>query len=706
MPEYGFSVTCRLNDEATRDRILRDAQELFESVAEKVVFYFSGHGCATPYGAYLVTVDGTSVEPGIDLPLLARMANAYLRPGRIVAILLDCCHSGAMCFRAREGASASSPVLAKRDFAGALTGLPEGNVLLSACRPDELAEEDPALMHGIFTYHLLQGLYGNAANEEGQITVSSLYDYVARTMEKRMVEQSVVFRGDISGLTVLGTGFSSIEKKEYNAAIGEEIDRKAYQLIEGYQAEVGKSFSVREVWAQSGYKAACQRLEPIFKWFKRNDEQYPELKQDKTFQSYNDEVISWRARLSNLDSVMQTPWGEVTGCLGYGTFGTVWQIARRGDRQQVEAFKVYHGQDIRLRDKAHRFRRGYEAMKMLDHPHIVKVAEYTDCPIGFFMDYIEGSNFREFTGTLEIDGQLRVLLTIAETLSHAHNRSVVHRDLKPENIIMKFDGTDWHPFLTDFDLAWFSTASLLTREAVGGTFYSAPEQIYKPNSSAARDPKVDVYGFGQLCFYALTTSDPVPNVSDNVAALKRHLKTWPAGDAANAIIQLYRHSTESDPEARIGDFRIICDELHRAIILCTADPSELITEDRFVRETIFGLAGFVENVMQPNAFRSLSNRLGGDIEITSVQDDSVSLTLHLESLAQLMMDSVDHEMARRKLNIRVDEIVSKVKGAKRRSGRSSIYEVFVDIKDVPLNFDGVLVVRRLLSRAMEAIERP
>ena len=77
-----------------------------------------------------------------------------------------------------------------------------------------------------------------------------------------------------------------------------------------------------------------------------------------------------------------------------------------------------------------------------------------------------------------------------------------------------------------FDLAWFSTASVLTKEAIGSTFYCAPEQIYKPRSLSARDFRVDQYAFGQLLFFGLTGSDPLQNASDNANELRSRLQNW------------------------------------------------------------------------------------------------------------------------------------------------------------------------------------
>jgi serine/threonine protein kinase len=702
-PEYGFSVSVLLDQDVTRTNLLNGLRKLFDSDADVILFYFSGHGWASPYGAYLVTVDANPVEPGIDLPIISRFVNAYSKQGRFVIVILDCCHAGSMEFKDFD---CSRMALKPIEIVKAFPSLPEGNLLLAACKPDELAAEDTKIGHSIFTHYLLEGLLGDAANDAGEVTPGSLHDYVSRALATCAIGQSVQFRGDIAGAFVIGKGFKPIQRLEFNNAVAIEIERDAEKHINDYQKSTGQEFSDREFWAQSGYKSACQLLTPVLQWFSRKEEQCPELKLHKNFRRYYDEVLGWQTRLSHLDGVRETPWGEIDSRLGYGTFGTVWKVKKSDEPKQLQAWKVYHGQDIRLRDKVHRFRRGYEAMRMLDHPHIVKVGELTECPLGFFMDYIDGPNLRDFTGALELIDQVRVLLTIGETLCHAHSRSVVHRDVKPENIIMKFDDSTWHPYLTDFDLAWFSTASVLTKEAIGTTFYSAPEQIYKPSSLIARNPQVDVYSFGQLCFYAITSSDPLPNPPDNYYALKERLSQWPAGDAATEMLSLYQEATKHNPAERIKDCRTICDKLHRIIILLKSDPSSFIAVDRFVREIIFGLIGISEDSNSDLAcFKSLSTRAHVDIEIKDSTNASVSLSFHMQRQGSLTMEGVDHETARRRLNMRVDEVLRNSRNVKRRSGHSGSYSVYVDFYMIPLTFNGVDSVRRLLSRVIEAIER-
>lgn len=92
----------------------------------------------------------------------------------------------------------------------------------------------------------------------------------------------------------------------------------------------------------------------------------------------------------------------------------------------------------------------------------VKRHALEDCPLAFTMDFIEGANLRHWVGAADSPADmLSLMLTVADTLRHAHSRGVVHRDVKPENIIVAPDEASrgWVPFLTDFDLAWFSTAT-------------------------------------------------------------------------------------------------------------------------------------------------------------------------------------------------------------------------------------------------------
>ena len=65
--EYGFTVETLFDEQATRPRLLKALHELLNSDADNLVFYFSGHGAAPPYGPYLCTTDASPDDLGIDL---------------------------------------------------------------------------------------------------------------------------------------------------------------------------------------------------------------------------------------------------------------------------------------------------------------------------------------------------------------------------------------------------------------------------------------------------------------------------------------------------------------------------------------------------------------------------------------------------------------------------------------------------------------
>ena len=705
LPEYGFSVTTLFDEQATRPAVLEALHQLFAGDDDNLLFYFSGHGTAATHGAYLYTADAHPTDPGLDLAFLARLVQAHARPGRTTTIILDCCHAGAMTFVTTSGGPS---LLQPSNVKNSIPLLPEGNVLLAACRPNEFAYEDTGLGHGIFSFHLIEALLGSAANDSGQITASSLHDYLCRSLEGHALAQTMVFRGDIAGVFLLGKGFHPIQRPPYDPAEIDRVTQQAQDHLSHFQEETGHDYTQRQLWSQSGYKAACQRLRPIVSWFERRETEYPELKQHKPFQNLLDELLGWQSRLGDVENVVETPWGTVERRLGFGTFGTVWLLKEEQADGEVrhKAFKIYHGQDIRLHDKASRFRRGFDAMKMLDHPRVIKVGELSECPLGFSMEYIEGPNFREFTGTLDVPEQLRLLLTVAETLAHAHSRGVVHRDVKPENILLRENKGRWLAYLTDFDLAWFSTASVITREAIGSTFYCAPEQIYKPRSPSARDFRVDQFGFGQLLFFGLTGSDPLPNPSDNADALRSRLRNWPSGDVAEAALRVYERATAHRQADRFPTVREICDELHRIILLAETGPEEKISSGRMIRELVFGLVGISdESERGSGVFRSLSDRTLVDVEVRAEQVDQLSLRFRLERRERLTLEGLSNEAARRKLNMRVDTVLRGFDDVTRTSGHHGTYEVFISVSQIPKTMLGVESARKVLSRAIEAIER-
>jgi len=56
----------------------------------------------------------------------------------------------------------------------------EGRITITASKADEVSIEDARLKHGVFSYHLLQGLRGDADNNKDKVVgVMELYQYLS-----------------------------------------------------------------------------------------------------------------------------------------------------------------------------------------------------------------------------------------------------------------------------------------------------------------------------------------------------------------------------------------------------------------------------------------------------------------------------------------------------------------------------------------------
>jgi uncharacterized caspase-like protein len=119
-----------------------------------------------------------------------------------VVLLLDTCYSGAAGGRtfARQGTRA----LGLNDQFLERLARSKGRVIVTASGPSEVALESAELGHGVFTYHLLQGLEGKAdLNRDGVVTVSELYEYVEAQVERAARaaggRQRPVMKGEVEG---------------------------------------------------------------------------------------------------------------------------------------------------------------------------------------------------------------------------------------------------------------------------------------------------------------------------------------------------------------------------------------------------------------------------------------------------------------------------------------------------------------------------
>ncbi|MET9732854.1 serine/threonine-protein kinase [Streptomyces sp. NPDC006458] len=225
--------------------------------------------------------------------------------------------------------------------------------------------------------------------------------------------------------------------------------------------------------------------------------------------------------------------------LGRGATGTVWRARQRetagseaavpGQPGETVAIKVLKEELASDADIVMRFLRERSVLLRLTHPNIVRVRDLVveGELLALVMDLVDGPDLHRFlreNGPLTPVAASLLTAQIADALAASHADGVVHRDLKPANVLLRQNGGEMHPMLTDFGIARLADSPGLTRthEFVGTPAYVAPEGAEgRPQTSA-----VDIYGAGIL-LYELVTGRPPFSGSSALEVLHQHLSAEP-----------------------------------------------------------------------------------------------------------------------------------------------------------------------------------
>ncbi len=147
---------------------------------DTVIFYFSGHGILQPntQQAFLCLADTQKSHletTGLALQeLLQALSNCAAHQQ---LVWLDACHSGGMTLRG-TGESLPNPTPQLVQVLQQRAATAKGFYALLSCDTNQQSWEFPELGHGVFTYYLMRGLRGDAADGNSIISADSLYRYV------------------------------------------------------------------------------------------------------------------------------------------------------------------------------------------------------------------------------------------------------------------------------------------------------------------------------------------------------------------------------------------------------------------------------------------------------------------------------------------------------------------------------------------------
>ena len=102
-------------------------------------------------------------------------------------------------------------------------------------------------------------------------------------------------------------------------------------------------------------------------------------------------------------------------------------------------------------------------------------------------------------------------IELIKLLAEIHKRDIIHGDLKEANILVKPKGSDYLPYLIDFDLSYIKNDIPTPEELGGSEYYRSPEYfLYKTGSVSSKviTPATDIFTFAIVYHRWWTGKDP------------------------------------------------------------------------------------------------------------------------------------------------------------------------------------------------------
>lgn len=236
--------------------------------------------------------------------------------------------------------------------------------------------------------------------------------------------------------------------------------------------------------------------------------------------------------------------------LGEGTTGKV-RLAKHIETGDLVAIKTIKKSDFVQRPVLRqKIEREIVLMKLIDHPHILKLIDVLDSSrnIHLVLEYAENGELFDYivrAQMLREDDALDIFRQLIYGLEYLHSLAICHRDLKPENILLDGNG---QIRIADFGFArWMRTR--IADTFCGSPHYAAPEVIrgFPYDGCTA-----DIWSAGVILYALVAGYLPFddPSVRNVLAKVKRGRYIIP--DEVNPLLRdLIAKMLTVDPAARI-----------------------------------------------------------------------------------------------------------------------------------------------------------
>lgn len=268
---------------------------------------------------------------------------------------------------------------------------------------------------------------------------------------------------------------------------------------------------------------------------------------------------------------------QIVKTLGEGSFGKVKLAYHLATNTRV-ALKIINRRTLLKSDMQGRIEREIAYLRLLRHPHIIKLYEVIKSKdeIIMVLEYAGKELFDYIVqvGRMPENEARGFFQQIISAVSYCHRHKIVHRDLKPENLLLD---ENLNVKIADFGLSNIMTDGNFLKTSCGSPNYAAPEVI---SGRLYAGPEVDIWSCGVILYVLLCGRLPFDEESIPELFQKISAGTYTIPDyLSSGARSLMQKMLVVNPLERITDDEIIADPWFRVNL-----PRYLFPESKSVRQ--------------------------------------------------------------------------------------------------------------------------
>uniref|UniRef100_A0A667GYS1 non-specific serine/threonine protein kinase n=1 Tax=Lynx canadensis TaxID=61383 RepID=A0A667GYS1_LYNCA len=188
---------------------------------------------------------------------------------------------------------------------------------------------------------------------------------------------------------------------------------------------------------------------------------------------------------------------DIEGTLGKGNFAVV-KLGRHRITKTEVAIKIIDKSQLDAVN-LEKIYREVQIMKMLDHPHIIKLYQVMETKNMLYLvtEYAKNGEIFDYLanhGRLNEAEARRKFWQILSAVDYCHGRKIVHRDLKAENLLLD---SNMNIKLADFGFGNFFKSGELLATWCGSPPYAAPEVF---EGQQYEGPQLDIWSMGVVLY--------------------------------------------------------------------------------------------------------------------------------------------------------------------------------------------------------------